>query len=334
MLAAMKKIFTLVLALTFFIPAVSFAVGLTSQQAASLIGVVQSSPGTPASAFVSLITAFSNITVNQATSLITVVQAAPGVPANAFVNLLTSFTVDTVVTQPTTPAVTSQVTPQPIPVTSIQTQIEITSIKITPSLRSVDLEWATNIPTNAKVFVSGQGVPTRLAQSSSGLSTRHIANVPSLEANTDYVFEIEATSDSLVSKRSGAFKTTSMARIDIIDYMPKSGLNRPHSTSPELDEGGKGNPMNALIIGAVVYDDNGEPTRSAVVSISVKSPTGEETSVVNGTGGVIPIYPDGYKRVVPFYGLQYEFKVAGEHVITFSANGVSQSVAVQVAEAK
>lgn len=95
------------LALSFFsVPAVSFAVALTPQQSSSLIAVIQSSPGTPASAFVPLITAFSNITVNQAASLIAVVQAAPGVPANAFVDLLTSFTIDTVATQPTTPVAT------------------------------------------------------------------------------------------------------------------------------------------------------------------------------------------------------------------------------------
>lgn len=98
----------MVFTLSFFaVPAVSFAAALTPQQSSSLIAVVQSSPGTPASAFVSLITAFSNITVNQATSLITVVQAAPGVPANAFIDLLTSFTVDTVAAKPTSPVATT-----------------------------------------------------------------------------------------------------------------------------------------------------------------------------------------------------------------------------------
>ena len=91
----------------FALPSASFAAALTQQQSSSLIAVVQSSPGTPAGAFVSLITAFSNITITQATSLITVVQAAPSVPANAFVDLLTSFTVDTPATQPITPATTS-----------------------------------------------------------------------------------------------------------------------------------------------------------------------------------------------------------------------------------
>jgi len=120
-----------------FLPSVSSAAALTPQQSSSLIAVVQSSPGTPASAFVSLITAFSNITVTQATSLIAVVQAAPGVPANTFVDLLTSFTVDTatVVAQPTIPttalpAVTPTVTTQP---TQPQNNSQPTPVPVTPT---------------------------------------------------------------------------------------------------------------------------------------------------------------------------------------------------------
>lgn len=104
-----KKItflFALVLSL-FVLPSVSFATGLTPQQATSIIAVVQSSPATPASAFVPLITAFSNITVTQAESLISVVQAAPGVSASAFVDLLTSFTVDTVADPPPAPHIST-----------------------------------------------------------------------------------------------------------------------------------------------------------------------------------------------------------------------------------
>lgn len=97
----MKKFAPAFAILLFILPSVSSAAALTQQQANSLIAVVQSSPGTPASVFISLITAFSSITTTQASSLITVVQAAPGVPANAFVNLLTSFTVDTPTTQST-----------------------------------------------------------------------------------------------------------------------------------------------------------------------------------------------------------------------------------------
>lgn len=103
----MKKITPALAILFFVLPSISSATALTQQQSSSLITVVQSSPGTPASAFVSLITAFSNITVTQATSLIIVVQAAPSVPADAFVDLLTSFTEDTPVAQSVTPTTTS-----------------------------------------------------------------------------------------------------------------------------------------------------------------------------------------------------------------------------------
>jgi hypothetical protein len=96
----MKKI---MLASVFFavgtVPLFTQAAALTQQQSTNLIAVIQSSPGTPASAFVNLITAFSNITTSQASSLISVVQSSPGTPANAFVNLLTSFTADTQATQ-------------------------------------------------------------------------------------------------------------------------------------------------------------------------------------------------------------------------------------------
>src|SRR3989344_3580098 len=130
------KNFAPTLAILFFIlPSVSSAAALTQQQSTSLIAVVQSSPGTPASAFVSLITAFSNITINQAVSLIAVVQTAPSVPASAFVNLLISFTVDTAAAPAVTPVVITQPTqinqPAIQPVTPIQPTIPTTLVPST-----------------------------------------------------------------------------------------------------------------------------------------------------------------------------------------------------------
>ena len=90
--------------------------------------------------------------------------------------------------------------------------------------------------------------------------------------------------------------------------------------------------MNAIAVGAVLYGEDGEPTRTAVVAITIKTPTTEKTISVQGTGAMVPIYPNGQKRVVPVYIFHYEFKTAGEHVITFSSGGVSRSVAVQVGE--
>ena len=90
----MNKYLSVVLGVLFFVPSVSFAASLTQAQAESLINIVQASPGTPASAFTGLITAFSNISAAQANDLIGVIQSSPGTPASAFTGLITSFTAD------------------------------------------------------------------------------------------------------------------------------------------------------------------------------------------------------------------------------------------------
>ena len=120
----------------------------------------------------------------------------------------------------------------------------------------------------------------------------------------------------------------SKARIDVINYRPGSGLNMPHSTSSDFDE--RGNPKNELDIGAVVYGEDGEPTRGAVVTIVATDSSQNKTE--NGTGSVTPIYVNGQKNVVPVYSFHYEFKAVGEHTITFSSGGVSKSVTVTVSE--
>ena len=193
-----RKITPMLVLLFFVLPSVSSAAALTQQQSASLIAVVQSSPGTPASAFVSLITAFSNITTAQAASLITVIQAAPGVPANSFVNLLTSFTVDTPTTSVVTPGATTQTQ------TSI---IQISSINITPTVTSAKIEWQTNKLTESKIFLSGSGFSSKVYSSESGISTRHSVFVDGLNSNTDYTYEIEVISNSNFVKKIGGFKT-------------------------------------------------------------------------------------------------------------------------------
>ncbi|MDE1919151.1 MAG: hypothetical protein KGH56_00430 [Patescibacteria group bacterium] len=133
-------------ALLLLAPSISFAAPLTQAQAESLINVVQSSPGTPASVFTNLITAFSNITVAQAESLIGVVQAAPSVSASSFVNLLTSFTADTSAVQ-MPPQTNHQTVEQVTPVSITQTNQQITEaspLKSTSDFQSCDM---TPIPT-------------------------------------------------------------------------------------------------------------------------------------------------------------------------------------------
>lgn len=119
---------TILIILALLIPSLSYAAPLTEQQSTSLISVVQSSPGTPASAFVDLITAFSSITVPQATSLISVIQSAPGAPASSLVSLLTAFTVDTVQPDPVV-----SVTGQPQPQAATVQNEPVVPVKCSPS---------------------------------------------------------------------------------------------------------------------------------------------------------------------------------------------------------
>lgn len=141
----MNKTLLLVISAVFLFPATSSAAALTNDQASSLISVVQSSPGTAASAFVSLITTFSNITVAQAESLIGVVQQSPGTPASAFVDLLVSFTVDPVVVQQ--PVQQSIVTP-PAPVVG----------SIAPTPQPIVPPTPIPVPAPTPVAIAPQGV--------------------------------------------------------------------------------------------------------------------------------------------------------------------------------
>lgn len=107
------------------------------------------------------------------------------------------------------PANTTQA-PEPDPAPT-QTQssvaIQISSVKITPSLTSAQIEWQTNILTNSKIFLSGGNISSKVFSSESGLSTRHIANATGLTSGTTYSYEIEAVAGDQVMKKQESFTT-------------------------------------------------------------------------------------------------------------------------------
>lgn len=204
----MKKIVYALAILFFILPSVSSAAALTQQQANSLIAVVQSSPGTPASAFVSLITAFSNITTTQASSLITVVQAAPGVPANAFVNLLTSFTVDTPAVQPVTQTPTTQTNQQ----TTAVSELKISNVKTVPTIDQTSFEWDTNLSSEGKVYVTKQGESLpQVVASFSGVATHHTTSLTT-QPDTTYSYTIESVMGEKFTKLNGTISTPALPK--------------------------------------------------------------------------------------------------------------------------
>ncbi len=282
----MKKIITVFAALLFF-PSVSSAAALTSQQANSLIAVVQSSPGTPADAFTNLITAFSNITVAQADSLIVVVQAATGVPASAFVNLLTSFTVDTPITQLATPVVTLQPTQDNQNTPSLAT-LSVTLGNLRTTINSAHVVWDTNLPTDSKIFLTQGGV-TQIIPSESGNSTHHIVDITSLLSGTQYSYIIEAINGIQDQKISGVFTTLLPAASGIVVWNGR-GENYVNNyvTADKALASSIGSNCGTSFFSVGVLDQFGNYMQNQQV-IFTNPETGVQTTRPTGNGGGTPL---------------------------------------------
>jgi hypothetical protein len=115
----------------------------------------------------------------------------------------------------------------------------------------------------------------------------------------------------------------SLARIDVINPIAGKGVRPGISTSSDLDD--RGNPSNEVVVGAVVYGADGQPTDSATVTVTTTDPTQGKTIV--GTGSITPIYVDGERRLVPVYMFTYETHQAGPNEIVFSTADASGKVA-------
>jgi hypothetical protein len=110
----------------------------------------------------------------------------------------------------------------------------------------------------------------------------------------------------------------SQARIEIINYIPGKGLGREYKAAPEIvDE------SNYIEIGAVVYNADGSDAKDATVTITATDES--QNKVLNGTGDINRASGNHY-----YFAFHYEFKTAGDHTITFSANDITKSVTVNV----
>jgi hypothetical protein len=128
-----------------------------------------------------------------------------------------------------------------------------------------------------------------------------------------------------------------MITLEIINPIPGKGMGREYKSYDWDSFNGVNIPdserpagfvfpddSNSILIGLLVKDESGDYLRNKIVEmISIDS---TQNKTATGTGDITTIYIDGNKRVVPYYGYNYEFKTAGEHTITFKCEGVETSV--------
>lgn len=124
----------------------------------------------------------------------------------------------------------------------------------------------------------------------------------------------------------------SQARIEITALPAREYTANDYKTNPDgtLKEGSVApTDNNSADIRAIVYDVEGKPTNQPTVVITATDRSQDKT--LKGTGNVMAVYnADGQKNVVPVYVFHYEFRSSGDHQVTFSTNGLSQSITISV----
>lgn len=110
--------------------------------------------------------------------------------------------------------------------------------------------------------------------------------------------------------------------IDIISPVSIKGLGREYYANKNVKD-----EMNYIYIGAVLKDSDGNVINN--VEMKVTATDGSQNKNINGTGTIANTYVNGQKIPVYCYPYTYEFRTAGDHQITFSANGVSKTVEIK-----
>lgn len=199
-----------------------------------------------------------------------------------------------------------QIQQQTIPVststTSISTPIQISSINITPSLTSVRIDWQTNIPAYSKIFLSGDTFLSKVYNSDSGLSTRHIVNATGLSGGHTYSYEIESIMNGQVAKQVG-YLSTKPDEYTISVQADKTSVQASGWNSINFK-------LSAL--------KNGQYQAQQSISMTTPDSTQNQTRPTNGiTNATLNDWNTS------FY---YTPKTVGTHTLVFFWNGVSKGV--------
>lgn len=119
-----------------------------------------------------------------------------------------------------------------------------------------------------------------------------------------------------------------MITLEIINHISGKGANKVHAFNPK----GLEDEDDYVELAAVIRNENGEALKDKIVIITATDSSQNRT--YNETGVIRRIFRNGERRHTPIYPFHYEFKSEGKHTITFTCEGVSQSVELQVLKKK
>lgn len=126
----------------------------------------------------------------------------------------------------------------------------------------------------------------------------------------------------------------SQARLEIFSPLAGKGLGReyvalrdgynPQDPAEHYDE------SNYIVIGLVIYDDNGNIGTDRTVPVTVTATDGSQNKTMNGTGVMLGQANGSIPGGTFYYSYSYDFKSSGQHTITFQARGMSKAVTLSV----
>lgn len=119
--------------------------------------------------------------------------------------------------------------------------------------------------------------------------------------------------------------------LKIFSPMLNKGLGRQYIASSEII-----NESNYIELGLLIKKDDETFNKHGALGVddaivTIEATDSSQNKTLNGTGNVIKtIDDDGINKLFSYYHYHYEFKSSGEHTVTFSANGMTKSVTLNV----
>ncbi len=200
--------------------------------------------------------------------------------------------------------------------TSIIALLQVALTLLTASVGTPMQSQATEFATQAIVIAT---------QALDDINAQPIGTAPSVAPQVTPQSEVVQPVQPITTNTTTIMPKETKDSIKVISPINGKGLGRKYVANKEIvDE------SNYIELGLIVRNDAGESMKDAKAVIEATDEDQNKTLI--GTGNVTKIYNGEIPESVYYYPFHYEFKNAGQHTITFTANGMTEVITLDVAE--